>query len=92
LFNSLLRLHTKNVGVCICLFVNQAYHSLSSKQTEKHPRGSILYTVKCASEDMISPRSTLRRVYATPRGSHPCNVLDYWFDSGSSIRPKTALQ
>ena len=24
--------------------------------------------VKCASEDMISPRSTLRRVYTTPRG------------------------
>ena len=39
-----------------------------NEQTEKHPRGSILYTVKCASEDMVSPRSTLRRVYATPRG------------------------
>ena len=24
--------------------------------------------VKCASEDMVSPRSTLRRVYTTPRG------------------------
>ena len=25
--------------------------------------------VKCASEDIISPRSTLRRVYTTPRGA-----------------------
>ena len=30
--------------------------------------GVYRYTVKCASEDITSPRSTLRRVYATPRG------------------------
>ena len=58
----------KNVGACFCLFRIRAYHSHSSKQTEKHPRWSILTPVKCASEDMVSPRSTLRRVYTTPRG------------------------
>ena len=31
--------------------------------------------VKCASEDMVSPRSTLRRVYATPRGVTPAMFL-----------------
>ena len=55
----------------------------SRKQPEKHPRGSILYTVKCASEDMVSPRSTLRRVYATPRGNYPCIVLVYYSICGS---------
>jgi len=31
----------KNVGACICLFDVLAYHSQSSKQTEKHPRRGI---------------------------------------------------
>ena len=66
--------------------------AFAEKQVEKHPRGSILYTVKCASEVMVSPRSTLRRVYATPRGSHPCNVLVQRFDCGSSERSKTKRQ
>ena len=38
--------------------------------------GVYITPVKCASEDMVSPRSTLRRVYTTPRGRHLCNVLD----------------
>ena len=33
------------------------------------------YTVKCASEDLVSPRSTLRRVYTTPRGATPAMFL-----------------
>ena len=68
-------LHKKNVGACICLFVFEAYHSLNGKQSEKHPRGSIQYTVKCATETTRVSR-TLRRVYATPCGSHPSNVFD----------------
>ena len=53
----------KSVGAYICLFDFAVYHNLANKQTEKHPLGSILYTVKCACEDVVSPHSTLRRVY-----------------------------
>ena len=41
----------KSVGAYICLFDFAVYHNLANKQTEKHPLGSILYTVKCAYED-----------------------------------------
>ena len=47
------------------------------------------YTVKCASEDMVSPRSTLRSLIYTPRGSHPCNVLVLSSIVVVSKRPKT---
>ena len=40
---------------------------------------------------MVSPRSTLRRVYATPRGSHPCNVFVLLIDCGSSIVQKQSV-
>ena len=64
----------KNVGACICLFDFVAYHSQAGKQTEKHPRWSIKTPVKCALR-IPDPLSTLRRVYTTPRGSHPCIAL-----------------
>ena len=52
-----------------------AYHSHNGKQTEKQPRWSILTPVKCALR-ILDPRSTLRRVYTTPRGVTPAFVLD----------------
>ena len=70
-------LHIENVGAHICLFdIRGLRKPIAVNRQSKHPRGSILYTIKCASEDMVSPRSTLRRVYTTPRGSHSCNVSD----------------
>ena len=62
------------MGAYIYLFRIRAYHSLSNKQTEKHPRGSILYTVKCASRKPV-PRAHYGEYYTTPRGSHPCICL-----------------
>ena len=69
----------------------RAFHSLSKKQTEKHPRRSICTPVKCASEDMVSPRSTLRRVYTTPRGVTPafvsvcCSIVEVLNDQKQSV-------
>ena len=59
-----------------------AYHSLGNKQTEKHPRRVYSTPVKCATKATRALR-TLRRVYTTLRGSHPCNVFDCQFDCGS---------
>ena len=64
----------KSVDAYICLSYFVAYHSQTGKQTEKHPRRSIQPPVKCALR-MLNPRSTLRRVYDTPRDSHSCHVL-----------------
>ena len=64
----------KNVGACICLFYFVAYHSQTGKQTEKQPRWSIQTPVKCAWR-ILNPRSTLRRVYTTPRGVTPAMFL-----------------
>ena len=47
----------------------EAFHSLCGKQNRVNTHVEVYKTpVKCASEDMVSPRSTLRRVYTTPRG------------------------
>ena len=48
--------------------------------------------VKCASEDMISPRSTLRRVYTTPRGATSAFVLTTIQKFLSFEQPKTKRQ
>ena len=49
----------------------------SEKNRQRNTHLGVYSTpVKCASEDMISPRSTLRRVYTTPRGVTPAFVLD----------------
>ena len=80
----------KNVGACICLFVVRGLPQPMRKTVrETSTHGVYRYTVKCASEDMVSPRSTLRRVYTTPRGSHPCNVLVLSSIVVVSKRPKT---
>ena len=73
----------------ICPFCIQAYHSLEENRQRNNHVEVYRYTVKCASEDMVSPRSTLRRVYTTPRGSHPCNVLVLSSIVVVSKRPKT---
>jgi len=86
--NSLWLLQIKNVVLASACSSIEAYHSLGNKQTEKHPRWSILYTVKCAYETK-RPRSTLRRVYATPRGVIPAMFLIANSIVVVSIRPKT---
>ena len=56
-----------------------AYHSQQQKNKQsKHPRWSIQTPVKCALR-LHEPRSTLRRVYTTPRGSHPRICLGLLF-------------
>ena len=78
------------MGACICLFVVRGLPQPMRKTVrETSTHGVYRYTVKCASEDMVSPRSTLRRVYTTPRGSHPCNVLVLSSIVVVSKRPKT---
>lgn len=52
------------------LFWPTTANSKKNKQRNIHVE-VYRYTVKCASEDMVSPRSTLRRVYTTPRGVTP---------------------
>lgn len=47
--------------------------NLCNKQTEKQPRLEYINTRKVCLR-VYSPHSTLRRVYDTPRGSHPCIV------------------
>ena len=41
----------KNVGACICLFDNQAYHSLEENRQRNNHVEVYRYTVKCAYED-----------------------------------------
>ena len=54
----------------------RAFHSLSKNRQRNTHVEVYKYTVKCASEGMVSPRSTLRScIYYTP-WSYPCNVLD----------------
>ena len=77
------------MGACICLFCIQAYHSLEENRQRNNHVEVYRYTVKCASEDMVSPRSTLRSLIYTPRGSHPCNVLVLNSIVVVSKRPKT---
>ena len=45
-----------------------------NRQRNTHA-GEYSTPVKCALR-ILDPRSTLRRVYTTPRGRHLCNVLD----------------
>ena len=80
----------KNVGACICLFDNQAYHSLEENRQRNNHVEVYRYTVKCASEDMVSPRSTLRRVYTTPRGVTSSMFLSS-IRCGSSIVQKQSV-
>ena len=58
----------------ICLFDILAYHSQAENRQINTHAGVYRYTVKCALR-LHEPRSTLRRVYTTPRGSHLCIVL-----------------
>ena len=80
----------KNVGACICPFCIQAYHSLEENRQRNNHVEVYRYTVKCASEDMVSPRSTLRRVYTTPRGVTPAMFLSS-FRCGSSNTQKQSV-
>ena len=76
LFSILSVLQTENVGAHICLFdIRGLRKPIAVNRQSKHPRGSILYAVKCATEATRASR-TLRRVYTTPRGSHSRNVSD----------------
>ena len=52
--------------------------------------GEYSIPVKCASEDMVRPRSTLRRVYTTPRGVTPAMFLSS-FRCGSSNTQKQSV-
>ena len=56
------------------LFVFAAYHSLAEKLAEKHPRWSICHPLSVLLR-LHEPRSTLRSLMYTPRGSHPYYVL-----------------
>ena len=70
------------------LFVFAAYHSLAEKLAEKHPRWSICHPLSVLLR-LHEPRSTLRSLIYTPRGSHSCIVLELLFDCGSFESPKT---
>ena len=68
-----------------CLFHSSRPSTAQAKRTDRvnTHAGEYSTPVKCACEDMVSPRSTLRRVYTTPRGVTPAFVLVLLFDCGS---------
>ena len=80
----------KNVGACICLFCIQAYHSLEENRQRNTHAEVYRCTVKCACEDMDSPRSTLRSLIYTPRGVTPAMFLSS-FRCGSSNTQKQSV-
>ena len=88
--NNYRQLQIKKRG-CLHLPVHRSWPStaFAEKQTEKHPRWSIWTPVKCALR-IPDPRSTLRRVYTTPRGvtQHCFRLL---FDCGSSNIQKQSV-
>ena len=81
----------KNVGACICLFDNQAYHSLEENRQRNNHVEVYRYTVKCAYEDT--------RILAAHYGEYilhpvelPLQCFCLLFDCGSFERPKTKRQ
>ena len=65
---------------------------IARNRQSKHPRGEYSTLVKCAYEDIISPRSTLRRVYTTPRGITSAFALTTIQKFLSFEQPKTKRQ
>ena len=68
----------KNVGAYLPLFRYLGCRMpLPKEQQSKSHAGEYSTPVKCASEDMVSPRSTLRRVYTTPRDDTSAFAFDW---------------
>jgi len=78
----------ENVGAHICLFLFAVFHNRCNKQTEKHPRGSILYTVKCAGEETRSSQHTTESICYTP-WQLPLHCFGLHSICGSFEQPKT---